>query len=321
MDHGGATFDMRPLLAFLLASTLPLAACSSASDHPPLAPPIADTGVDAAEAGAPCSDGKRDYDETDIDCGGSRCSPCKFGKTCSKDADCSTSKCTGGSCACPDGMVVAPAAGGGRYCIDAHEVTAGDYYKFWSTGPSTSGQPAECAWNSNWTPSAIWPPVAGEPKPVRWVDWCDAYGYCKFAKKELCGKIGGGANAPSGDAFKDAAKSAWYNACSAQGTNAFPNPNDTVFDNVKCNGKSVNTDVWATNKNTCVGGVAGLYDMSGNVEEWENSCETATGENDNCHARGGAWDTGEETWLRCDADTTRARNYQAQDLGFRCCAY
>jgi hypothetical protein len=46
-----------------------------------------------------CSDGRKDFDETDVDCGGS-CAPCGPGLHCKKGVDCSTTVCRSGSCGC-----------------------------------------------------------------------------------------------------------------------------------------------------------------------------------------------------------------------------
>jgi sulfatase modifying factor 1 len=68
----------------------------------------------------------------------------------------------------------------------------------------------------------------------------------------------------------------------------------------------------------CVGGYSGLYEMSGNVWEWENSCSGATGEGDTCHSRGGSfWSTG--TVMRCNFASDRQRSNVARNIGFRCC--
>jgi len=40
-----------------------------------------------------CLDGKKDVDETDLDCGGRSCSPCAVGLRCLVDSDCVTSAC------------------------------------------------------------------------------------------------------------------------------------------------------------------------------------------------------------------------------------
>ena len=59
-----------------------------------------------------------------------------------------------------------------------------------ATGPSTAGQPSFCAWNTDFTPSAAWPPAPTQANhPVVWVDWCDAFAYCAGAGKRLCGPL------------------------------------------------------------------------------------------------------------------------------------
>ena len=53
-----------------------------------------------------CGDGKKDGNETDVDCGGA-CPRCADGKTCNDDADCVSQVCTNNKCAmpsCTDGV-------------------------------------------------------------------------------------------------------------------------------------------------------------------------------------------------------------------------
>jgi hypothetical protein len=40
-----------------------------------------------------CTDGVRDGDETDVDCGGAVCAPCAVSKDCAKDGDCASGAC------------------------------------------------------------------------------------------------------------------------------------------------------------------------------------------------------------------------------------
>lgn len=54
--------------------------------------------VDTSLEPVTCSDGEKNQDETDRDCGGS-CSPCINGKNCSEDGDCVSYNCINGSCA------------------------------------------------------------------------------------------------------------------------------------------------------------------------------------------------------------------------------
>lgn len=58
--------------------------------------------------------------------------------------------------------------------------------------------------------------------------------------------------------------------------------------------------------------------MSGNVREWVDTCDGATGDADACRLRGGGFDSN-PTQLRCDADDAAARDTAAADIGFRCC--
>lgn len=55
-------------------------------------------GCKADVSAAPCTNGVKDGDETDVDCGGS-CGACENGKTCAENSDCQSGDCTSGKCA------------------------------------------------------------------------------------------------------------------------------------------------------------------------------------------------------------------------------
>jgi hypothetical protein len=46
-----------------------------------------------------CTDGVKNGQETDVDCGGGTCPPCVAGRRCLVDGDCQSMMCTGGVCA------------------------------------------------------------------------------------------------------------------------------------------------------------------------------------------------------------------------------
>ena len=71
-------------------SAVTLAAGAHTIVHITLGPPMVVT--------AGCSDGVKNGDETDIDCGGS-CSACAIGKMCKLPGDCASALCTAGLCA------------------------------------------------------------------------------------------------------------------------------------------------------------------------------------------------------------------------------
>jgi hypothetical protein len=48
-----------------------------------------------------CSDGVKDLDETDVDCGGPTCLPCPTSGACMTYKDCASLVCTGGKCIAP----------------------------------------------------------------------------------------------------------------------------------------------------------------------------------------------------------------------------
>jgi formylglycine-generating enzyme required for sulfatase activity len=202
----------------------------------------------------------------------------------------------------------------GRFCIDSTEVTRADYEDFLTSVASSSPPPppAGCEGVTDFTPKKDWPPPPGtETYPVSQVDWCGASAYCAWAGKRLCGRIGGGAIAV-GAPERDPAQSEWVDACTRGGARAYPYGD--AYDANACTG-----DVGSVGARAgCVGGYDGLHDMSGNVWEWTNACDTAEA-GSFCHANGGAFDSTPDE-LACTA-TPRpwTRTSTAANIGIRCC--
>jgi formylglycine-generating enzyme required for sulfatase activity len=201
------------------------------------------------------------------------------------------------------------------YSIDATEVTRCQYEVWLASNPDPSGQTGYCSWNTSFVPACEWPPGTLGSHPVVCVDWCDADAYCKAVGKRLCGKIGGGTNAMG--QYANPNLSQWFAACSSNGQNDYPY-GDT-FDGQACNGpdKGVGTTVPVGSLATCQS-YPGIYDLSGNVLEWEDSCNGIAGPQDNCRMRGGAWGVNAPD-LRCDAGYTADRD-DLGGIGFRCCS-
>ncbi len=217
----------------------------------------------------------------------------------------------------------------GSWSIDATEVTNAQYAKFLAAkGTDTSGQPSYCSWNTSFTPTAGWPaPLEQCNHPVVRVDWCDAYAYCQWAGKRLCGNPSGGAGAFTG--FINIAASQWYAACSrATGAKYIYGATyiagacvDDAFDG-KPGGDATDVKRRVGAATNCHGATApynAIFDMNGNVAEWEDSCNSTEGTGDDCHVRGGSYSSG---WDKCDCDegATKKRAQTADDLGFRCCS-
>jgi formylglycine-generating enzyme required for sulfatase activity len=262
-----------------------------------------------------------------------RCAP--FGSVASAPTDASTStEGTGDGAAtleggadpgdCPSGRGPTSIRVGGEasFCIDSTEVTRAQYRAFLDAkGRDTSGQPAGCEWNTLYTPGNPWPPTPTEESlPVVVVDWCDAYAFCAWAGKRLCGAIKGGPVARS--AAVDPTQSQWTYACTKGGQHAYPY-GDT-YDDSRCNTASKET-VAVGSRAACVGGFPGIFDMSGNVEEWEDSCDPVdAGATDLCRIRGGSFNDGlpaeNYTCTVSTASYSQPRDVQAADLGFRCCS-
>jgi sulfatase modifying factor 1 len=218
------------------------------------------------------------------------------------------------------GVRVAVASG---FCIDSTEVSRAEYAEFIAEREGdSSGQPSGCSWNDSYLPSASWPPGAGElALPVVAVDWCDAAAYCLWAGKALCGRIGGGALAPT--AMNDPTASMWYTACSRAGERAYPY--GTSFQSTACIGGGLLGPAAVGSTASCEGGYEGIFDLSGNIEEWIDSCDAtsagAAAAQDSCLSLGGNYSDG-ATLLSCVgvSDQMQFRKTREAWRGFRCCS-
>jgi formylglycine-generating enzyme required for sulfatase activity len=206
-------------------------------------------------------------------------------------------------------------ASGTAFCIDATEVTNGEYASFLGAGaPSSDSLPDGCG-SHDFQPSQGWPaPMSATNDPVTWVDWCDAFAYCAWAGESLCGQPGGGGLDP----MSDPTWGQWYLACSGQAGNAYPY--GATYQSGACN-DDTGGPLAVGSRAQCAGGYAGLFDMSGNVAEWENACGSDGSGNDQCSVRGGSFASASVAQqLACDARQLVPRNSAASDIGFRCCS-
>jgi formylglycine-generating enzyme required for sulfatase activity len=210
------------------------------------------------------------------------------------------------------------------FCIDSTEITNANYRDFLQANVPLTGQPSpRCDGNTSFIPqngsgTQEWPLASSADSfPVAFVDWCDAFAYCNWAGKRLCGEIGGGASAVENHG--DANHSQWYHACSKNGSLVYPY--GSAYEPLACNGRDLSdggASLAVASLSTCVGGYPGIFDIAGNVEEWTDSCDDA-----GCLSRGGSFvDFGPNTVEMCaDATQDDPPLGRSGDIGFRCCAF
>ncbi len=212
----------------------------------------------------------------------------------------------------------------GSYCVDRTEVTNADYAQFLANVATLDRNtlPAVCATHGPFVPvgtdgGPTFPYTSGlDADPVGNVDWCEAAAFCIWAGKRLCGHIGGGTN-PMSDAVNSSA-SQWFNACSLNGTLFYPYGD--AYDASTCNSRDRTPNLTLVPVGSlpgCQGGYPGLFDMAGNVEELEDSCDDAGA----CLSRGGSYvDDPGDSQTRCDSVTEIVPfGEHSGDIGFRCC--
>jgi formylglycine-generating enzyme len=242
--------------------------------------------------------------------------------------ECSTSASCG-PCASPRTTVCVQAPGSSAawsYEIDAHEVTREQFVQF-KTAVAGGYQPQfgpECGWETSFLETQF----GGPTTPVSGVTWCTAFAYCQWAGKRLCGGVGTGQSYSFASAdIADATKSEWFNACSNGGLKRYPY--GSTYEPYRCVGYDWDgqptfdnqTDVTRpiTHAGGCVGGVPGLFDMSGNLWEWDNSCNGNTGSDDNCHVRGGSHFDDANSLVCSVGNYARRGDGSRQPFGIRCC--
>lgn len=222
--------------------------------------------------------------------------------------------------ACPSGKG-SPMVEVNGHCIDTLETTFVQYLQF-ANGTSPEGGanlPPECAFKTSFTPDQVGQDL---DMPVAYIDWCDAWAYCNSLGKRLCGGMNG--ETISDKDFKDPSKSYWMYVCSKNGMQDFPYGNS--FDSTACRlteDPEAGTDMGPVHPGTmkkCEGGYPGIFDMVGNIREWENACSGDAGATDQCRRRGAAFNEVNQPESNCAFDYESPRNVRTLSSGVRCCA-
>jgi sulfatase modifying factor 1 len=141
--------------------------------------------------------------------------------------------------------------------------------------------------------------------PVNCVNFDGAEQYCAFAAARLC------------------SQEEWLGACRGPEGRDFPYGGD--FNREACNVGSSETPAQGRERGTsvvgsittCEGGLPGLFDMAGNVNEWVADCSGTY-----CKFRGGAWLSNEPTerFAGCAGVCSgNQKTLRSAQVGFRCC--
>jgi sulfatase modifying factor 1 len=228
---------------------------------------------------------------------------------------------------CVTAMVSIPRPTNGVYFIDATEVTKGQYSAWLATNPSLPGSSDNvCNWNTSYAADSLCLKldheyVDDDHHPQVCIDWCDASAYCEAVGKRLCGAIDGGSLQSGFGANPNVSQ--WYRACTSGGQFKFPY-GDT-YQSGYCNDDTNNlaaTDVVGALPRCASpsSGYAGVYDLSGNVWEFQDSCTITLPNSGSCLIQGGSF-LESYGYMACNEigvyQTFTASSF---DTGFRCCS-
>lgn len=248
-------------------------------------------------------------------------------------------------------MVEITVTAGVKFCIDRTEVTQAQYAAFLKAPGKPGSEHADCGINTTYAPQlkpgggprwepggggcvegVAWTPDQTPERPVGCVDWCDAYAFCAWAGKRLCGKVGGGPGTASttaldpNDSALSATQSQWYATCSQGGKTLYPYGDS--YGKEMCEGLDAanegggKQDVGSHPE--CHGTsapYASVVDLSGSVMELTDECTLDTTSPTPvavCAARGGGYSS-QGTGLDCKHYAGLARDAFAEYVGFRCC--
>jgi formylglycine-generating enzyme required for sulfatase activity len=275
--------ELRVLLAASVAGASAIAACMF-----DLPPPAEELGAKAPPDGTAA---QQDAPPVGNDEGG-------LDAEATRDADSGVGDA--GPEPCPEAGLVRVGNGDASFCIDGTEVTNRSFIEFLDSGAwqTITGSLSDCQWNASNAPNI----PSADSLPAVNVNWCDAYGYCRWAGKHLCGT-------PRGE---------WFAACSHENDGQHTYPYGNTLDPSACNAGDIAPLSPVRSSAKCVGGYGGIFDMVGNAAEWEDACDDAGfgPEYASCNARGGAWD---DLPRACSYIAPFPRATRAVDLGFRCC--
>ncbi len=210
-----------------------------------------------------------------------------------------------------------------NFCIDATEVTHAQYEAFVQSAAARAvllQLPSFCP------PMPVFgaPPVADPADfPARNISWCDAWAYCRYAGKRLCGRIGGGPSLTTTEQATAAHDEAYF-ACSRGGRQALPYGDTdipgTCDDGFPDGGANPDASPGpVASWSGCVGGYPGLHDMVGGVDEFYDAVErNDAGAATYFGHRGGSWMSAKaDCSLHSGIDVVSAKYI---GIGFRCCA-
>ncbi len=243
---------------------------------------------------------------------------------CSEGPACDVLTCTNGTC--PEVarliQVAKPSPYSGTYGIDETEVTRGQYEQWLLTNPTNSGAllGPGCATNGAFVPDATCMNLSSVCQgagcgnhPQVCVDWCDAFAYCAAVGKKLCDHVQSNLNATDLDPLS----SAWTNACTSGGLNDY-SPGNSPGD---CRTGSFGTTVEVMSEPTCqstVPGYQGVFDLTGNVQEWVDVCDGTQSPTDRCMAPGGYFGA-DPPYELCIFPDDFERMDARYVVGLRCC--
>lgn len=216
-----------------------------------------------------------------------------------------------------------------RFCVDSTPVTNDQYAAFLAaTAQSPVPQPVGCQWNAVFTPDYFPYSATVGSLPVRDVDFCDAWSYCQWAGKRLCGVLDHQGSSISN--FDRVLDGELYYACSGGAghplTYSYSSDgtvDPTACDTDVCNGTTVTKfgQIDPVGNPRCQSIVyPGLYDLNSAVEVWLDMClagDATDGSGDTCRLS-----TPLFCDQRCDVSGNGApRNAPgAGTIGMRCCS-